>query len=578
MTLRYPATRIFDALKALLPLLLLLGGPGARAQAPAWQLAVASGPLAGYNAEVHACTTDAAGNVWVAGNFQGTVSFGTTTLSSTSGFDIDGFVAKWSPVTGTFVWAQQLRGIYEEHVLGVAVAGGNVYVAGDFSSPTVSCGTVSIANTGGTQRSSDGFLVKLADAGPTGTCQWVQDIGGVSGDLATAVAASGSSVYVTGWFSDPILTVGSTRLANAGVFDMYLAKFTDAGATATPVWAQRAGGPGAERPNALAVRGPAVYVGGDFQGNTATFGNTVLTNAGYSDAFIARLTDAGSSASFDWAQRGGGARDETVTGLTATATGVYATGNFSSITAAFGAGTLTSSGSNTGFVTRVLDQGTSAAFAWSQQTTGSGVCQPWAVCANGTSVYMAGSFSGTVRFGGSTATSVALYDVFVARLTDAGTAAGFAWVQQGGGPGFDFGYGLALGATRVYLAGSGSTPATFGPFALTQPSGGTQVAFIAALTDPTLTATASALVPAGIHLAPNPAHGRATVLLPAGTGRATITVLDALGRVRLSQPAGASANSENVSAELDLAGLAPGFYTVTVQAGPYLATRRLLVE
>ncbi|MFD2721202.1 T9SS type A sorting domain-containing protein [Hymenobacter monticola] len=95
---------------------------------------------------------------------------------------------------------------------------------------------------------------------------------------------------------------------------------------------------------------------------------------------------------------------------------------------------------------------------------------------------------------------------------------------------------------------------------------------MASIADPTLTATTAVLRPESIGLFPNPAHGRATVQLPAGAGPAALTVLDALGRPVRTQIATAS------KADLDLTGLAPGLYAVRVQAGGTTATRRLVVE
>jgi len=80
----------------------------------------------------------------------------------------------------------------------------------------------------------------------------------------------------------------------------------------------------------------------------------------------------------------------------------------------------------------------------------------------------------------------------------------------------------------------------------------------------------------GLAVYPNPAHGRATIQLPAlpGATTATLTVLDALGRTLRIQPA-----ALNAKAELDLAGLPAGLYAVRVQAGgSTTATRRLVVE
>jgi hypothetical protein len=88
-------------------------------------------------------------------------------------------------------------------------------------------------------------------------------------------------------------------------------------------------------------------------------------------------------------------------------------------------------------------------------------------------------------------------------------------------------------------------------------------------------AVGNAQLPVSALIFPNPAHGRATVQLPAvpGAPTATLTVLDALGRTLHTQTA-----ATNARAELDLTGLAPGIYAVRIHAAGAATTRRLLVE
>jgi hypothetical protein len=88
--------------------LLLAYGPGRAQEArPEWQLAIATTNTAAATSSVTATATDASGNVLLAGNFDNTVSFGSTVLTSYGGGSRDIFVAKWSPATKTFVWVMQ---------------------------------------------------------------------------------------------------------------------------------------------------------------------------------------------------------------------------------------------------------------------------------------------------------------------------------------------------------------------------------------------------------------------------------------------------------------------------------------
>ena len=135
---------------------------------------------------------------------------------------------------------------------------------------------------------------------------------------------------------------------------------------------------------------------------------------------------------------------------------------------------------------------------------------------------------------------------------------------------------LLLG-TKVYVAGNFYDTVAFGNLNITTPTN-TPAAFLASLTDATLTATTPALSGTAFTLAPNPARASTTVTLPAlpGAASATLSLLDALGRaVRTATVALPPAGLRH---ELNLAGLAPGLYALRVQAGPATATRRLVVE
>ncbi len=93
-----------------------------------------------------------------------------------------------------------------------------------------------------------------------------------------------------------------------------------------------------------------------------------------------------------------------------------------------------------------------------------------------------------------------------------------------------------------------------------------------------LAATAG-LTAASLGLYPNPAHASATLLVPAVAGASTAraTLYNTLGQpVRTFAPAALSA--EGLSTTLNLSGIAPGLYTLRVQAGTASAARKLVVE
>ncbi|GAB3837741.1 hypothetical protein GCM10028821_38360 [Hymenobacter jeollabukensis] len=550
------------------------------AQAPTWQsahaVAVATAAVTGNNlnlSEVTATATDGAGNVYLTGHFTNTVTLGSTTLTSFGEADI--FVAKFNPASNQFVWVQRAGGSGTDRAHALAVSGTSVYVAGHFNSLMASFGATTLTNAGPVN-AYDGYVAKLTDAGSTSSFVWSQRIGGRGDDHAFSLAASGSNVYVAGHFASPTASFGATTLTSAGDSDVYVAKLTDAGSF---VWAQRAGGRSADLAFALAVSGTSVYIAGDFYGSTANFGATTLTNVGPTntfDVFVAKLTDAGNSGSFVWAQRAGGRVDDLCGMLAVSGTSVYIAGEFYGTTTNFGAITLTNAGpSNTCdmFVAKLTDAGSTGSFVWAQRAGGAGNERAGALVVGNTGVHVAGGFNGaTTNFGATTLTNAGGYDVYVAKLTDAGSTGSFVWAQRAGGTGDDNAFALAVSGTSVYVAGSFVGPTTsFGVTTLTNPY---FIAFeglglLSSLTDLTLAAKTSGPAVAPAHLFPNPAQGTATLRRPVGLAPEALTLCDALGRPVRRYPAPTGA-----TAALDLRGLPTGLYLL-YGAGP---VQRLQVE
>lgn len=539
----------------------------ARAQAPTWQTAVAAGnpATAASSVSVTAAAADASGNVFLTGSFLGTVAFGSTNLASAGNLDV--FVAKWNPASGAFVWAQRLGGTGADVAYGVAVSGTGVYLTGYFTG-TVAVGGSTLSSLG----ALDGFVAKLTDAGAGSSFAWSQRFGGPFDDVGYALAASGASVYVAGGFGGTA-GVGGFSLTSAGATDVLVAKLTDAGASGSFVWAQRAGGPSFDDVNSLALSGTSVYVAGGFVG-TAAFGPAVLTSAGNTGTFVAKLSDAGSGAAFVWARQGASSGPNVAVALAANGSNVYVAGIFN---AALGLGSavLTPAGAFDGFVAKLTDAGPGGSFVWAQGMGGAGSDGLRRLAVSGSNVYAAGEFTGQATFGPFALASVGSSDVVVVKLTDAGPSATVAWAQRAGGTGTESVSALALSSTGTLCVGGAlAPPVGFGTLPPVASPFGNSLGFVAALAGNAL-ATAGVGEPTSLALFPAPAHGRATVQLPAmpGAATATLTLLDALGRAIRTQTAATGS-----TAELDLAGLAPGLYAVRVAAGASTATRRLVVE
>ena len=517
-------------------------------------------------------------------------------------------------------------------------ASGNLYLTGIFGG-TVSFGNITLTSV--SLGPYDMFVAKWNTA--AGRFDWVQQAGGAGYDIPSAIAVSGTSIYVGGIFSSSPVTFGSITVTGGSAF---IAKLTDAGASASFTWVQQVGGAGTNGVSALAVNDTNIYAAGYFLSATATLGSTVLTNADASgntaDIFVARLADAGPSASFSWALRAGGTGADSPNALAVNGASLYMAGSFSSSSISFGNTTLANAdavNSTDIFVVKLSETGAGASFGWAQRAGGLGSDMGYAMALNGSNVYLAGSFAGAAAgFGNATLTNAgAGSDAFVAKLTDAGSTSSFSWAQRAGGTADDQARAIAVSGTDIYVAGSyGSTTASFGSSVLTNGGPGRDDLFVAKLADLGMSssfswaqraggaaddqARAVALSGTTVYVAGGaapPSSFGSQLITNAGGGQTAflaalpnVAVLATIASAALAEvaiapnPAHGSAGvwvpgptpaqltlldalgrvvrtgqtTPGASYNLDLQGLAPGLYALRVQVGAGWALRRLVVE
>jgi len=553
-----------------------------------------------------ATAADASGNVYVAGSFSGRITLGSTTLTAVG--SLDAFVAKWNPAANAWVWALGAGGLGSDQVNGLAVSGGNVYATGFITENNANAnltrfGTLT-ANGQATSATQDVFVAKIADAGTSASWGWVQVAGGAGADVARAIAASGTTVYLAGYLSNNTantnaVTFGAATLAGLGTSasgnDAFVAKLTDGGSTGTFGWALAGGGLGTDQAAGVAVSGSSVYATGYFSNNaananTVAFGATTLAGQGTSssnnDVFVAKIADAGSSATYTWALAAGGTGTDQPAALAVSGSSVYAAGYVNNNTAnanavAFGtvtlAGASAASASNDAFVAKLTDAGSTATWTWAQLGGGTSTDQATGVAVSATGVYVTGYYLNTtananaVAFGSTSLAgygTTALPDVFLAKYTDAGSTASPAWAQRAGSAFTDQAFGLAVSGARLYATGLTQGPAAFSSTTLPNPYNA-QIGFVAQLNDLTSPlATAASQRQAAFSLYPNPARGTSAVagLAPG----APLQVADLLGRLVATATADATGQ-----ATLALpTSLSPGVYLV--RSGPL--AQRLTVE
>ena len=390
----------------------------------------------------HGVAVDGSGNVYVTGNFEGTVDFGAGNVTSNGSYDV--YVTKYNSA-GAHQWTTTFGGTGYDHASGVAVDGsGNVYVTGYFNN-TVDFGAGNV-NAGD---DPDAFVTKLNAAG---VHQWTNTFGSTYSVIGWSVAVDGSgNVHVTGRFRGTS-DFGAGNVSAGGSFNVFVTKLNSSGAHQ---WTNTYGGMRWEEGRDVAVDGSGnVYVTGYFSG-TVNFGAGNVTSAGNADVFVTKLNSSGAH---QWTTTFGSNGHDQGHGVAVDGSGnVYVTGNFW-VTVNFGAGDVTSAGGSDVFVTKLNSSG---AHQWTNTYGGAINDNGYDVAVDGSgNVHVTGYFGRTVDFGAGNVTSAGSYDVFVTKLNSSGA---HQWTNTYGDSLTDYGWGLALDtAGNVHVTGHFQNTVDFG--------------------------------------------------------------------------------------------------------------------
>jgi hypothetical protein len=411
------------------------------------------GPSGGWGRGI---TTDAAGNVYTTGLFDGAVDFdpahpNTDGVLQSKNNAQNAYVAKYA-ADGSFLWARRMGGDGSggPAALGEALAvdgSGNVYVVGDFGN-NADFGTI-------TPTSGDVYVTKL-DA--SGAFQWVQTYTDhpYNDHLQDVAVDGGGDVYMThsinpsGALTNPNVFIGVTKLD------------PNTGAT---VWSDQFGNTGSNNINTgRGIKADAagnVFVTGTFTGvvnfNPAAGQSNTLTSPKVrcqyaQEGFVLKLTTAGA---FGWA-----------TEVAALPNGLAIDGSDNVFTTGASGNSLQA---GTGGPLNVTKLSGGGALLWSKNfangAQNAAGAASFGVAVDGAgNVYTTGYFTGTANFnpGGTyNLTSAGDRDVFVSKLDAGGN---FVWAGAMGGSGGDQAAGIAVdGAGNIYTTGLYHGTADFDP-------------------------------------------------------------------------------------------------------------------
>ncbi|MES2679714.1 MAG: SBBP repeat-containing protein [Bacteroidota bacterium] len=422
--------------------------------------------------EAAKCATDAAGNVYLAGNSQttgnGIIATAGAHQSVFAGVQ-DAFLVKFNS-SGARQWSTYYGGAATEYGSACAAdASGRVYLAGY----TTSSGGTSIATPGSHQPAYAGNPdTFLAQFNSNGIRQWATYYGGNYNDYSSGCMTDPSgNVFMAGYTATNggtgIATPGSHQATHGGSvsdYDAFLVKFDAAG---NRLWGTYYGGAASEYGNSCATDALGnVYLTGFTQSaaaggsEIATIGAHQINLGGFADAFLVKFNASGVR---QWGTYYGGNGDDVGNACITDAAGnVYlpgytqtATGN---IIATNGSHQSAFGGDIDAFLVKF---NTAGVRQWGTYYGGVGI-DIGASCAVDNAGYV--YFSGETKSSGpgliATPNGFQLnasggFDAFLVQFNPGGQR---IWGTYYGGFGDDFGYSCVTDqSANVYLAGTTSS-------------------------------------------------------------------------------------------------------------------------
>lgn len=276
----------------------------------------------------YSLVTDAVGNVYITGIFDGTADFDPSAeiayLTSAGHYDI--FVQKLDS-NGNFIWAKQIGGNEWDQGNAIAIDNSqNIYITGYFIGTAdfdPGVGTENLTSAG----DQDIFVLKLDT---NGDFIWAEQMGGTDGDAGQSIAVDkDGNVNLTGYFReiadfDP--GEGTVNLGSTGSAAIFVQKLDTSG---NFLWAKQMGGAVFFWYSIAVDTSGNIYTFGNFEGTTdfdPGAGESNLTSGGSYDVFIQKLDANGE---FIWVNHLG--ENKVAWSLAVDATGnIYTTGSFGS--------------------------------------------------------------------------------------------------------------------------------------------------------------------------------------------------------------------------------------------------------
>jgi hypothetical protein len=341
--------------------------------------------------------------------------------------------------TPSFRWAVSAGGAGPDKTRIVNVdRAGNVLLAGECTGP---------AKFGGLEIKGAGKLdFFVAKCDPRGKFLWARTGGGSATDRGYGVAADqDGNVYATGHYESADADFSGTKLALAGGYDAFVAKYDPAGKL---LWIRTAGGAGYDYGHAIAIdpQGNAVVAGAVY-GN-ASFGDVAIENPAGGHLFVAKYDPAGKLL---WVKTTSGKTSGSGHGVAVDGRGFIYVGGSASGVGEFGGRPIGVPKGGDAVVAKLSPDGK---VLWIAQNHGEPRCLVHEItCDAEGRVWASGMFTRKAMFGDETfsTTGEKDNDAFIAHYDTDGK---LRWARVGQGPAVDYGLGVATdGKGHSFLAG-----------------------------------------------------------------------------------------------------------------------------
>jgi hypothetical protein len=528
---------------------------------------------------------DSQGNIYLSGNFEGTVDFDPSgeeaTLTAINKYDA--YLAKYDS-DGNFIWVISIGGtewIYGRHI--ALDAGGNIYMAGYFKGEADFDPSSNDYMLEGVEL--DGFLAKYD---PEGNFVWAFDIGndfnGTSYDVDIDMQGN---IWVTGVFRDAVDFDPSENefiLTGHGLQDCYVAKYTQDGEF---IWAGEFGGETSTFYNptiAFDESGDLYYT--TYYTNQVDLdpgpGTQLVESAGSSDIMLVKLDASGN---FQWGFSMGGVFQDHARDICFSNGHILLTGFFEEtidFDPSSGEAIFTSEGDYDAYIAAYTPQGE---YIWAKALASADPAEGLGLTTDDNdNIYLCGSFWGTVDFDPSSSVSELTvqggWDLFAAKYDPSGN---FQWVINAGGNDNDYAYNMIVTSDQADLMVCGKFMgyAEFdhtGPGHILSSSGGFDGFLASYSTFPGSDVGEAANDAIPFTISPNPSSGKIFIqYTPSRMEVLEIQVTTLEGKLvkefRFDENLGGMDQYE-----IDMSGMNDGIYLVTLTNGIHKASRKLIIK